>query len=324
MLGLKISKRESICKNDYSLWNNTNDKLEYIYQLPNIPTSLQTKTEFMTNNIAINITENKHKLKQSKFVSKTEKDPSVRQLAENNTNNNMIVKTKIKYISNHKDRVDIQLKEGRNSSDFDKERTLSQLNDNNNTNISKSSPFPISQSNHTPTPKSKKVTARNIQMNYFDEKYSSAGNTNIYNDGSKDININISRSREKSNQDEIFNHRQRNVDHNNNMIMKKKVDYNTNNNDRANLKTNEGCNNSKCNKIKTLSQNPNNNNTNIANNNSMVSPFVTSSSNNIVPRPLKKYRKKEVINKLERRKSNLNSKPVDSLYNTNIDTPKCN
>ena len=34
-------------------------------------------------------------------------------------------------------------------------------------------------------------------------------------------------------------------------------------------------------------------------------------------------RKKEVINKLERRKSNLNSKPVDSLYNTNIDTPKC-
>ena len=44
MLGLKKSKRESICKNDYSLWNNTNDKLEYIYQLPNIPTSLQTKT----------------------------------------------------------------------------------------------------------------------------------------------------------------------------------------------------------------------------------------------------------------------------------------
>ena len=110
MLGLKISKRESICKNDYSLWNNTNDKLEYIYQLPNIPTSLQTKTEFMTNNIAINITENKHKLKQSKFVSKTEKDPSVRQLAENNTNNNMIEKTKIKYISNHKDREDIQIK----------------------------------------------------------------------------------------------------------------------------------------------------------------------------------------------------------------------
>ena len=93
MLGLKISKRESICKNDYSLWNNTNDKLEYIYQLPNIPTSLQTKTEFMTNNIAINITENKHKLKQSKFVSKTEKDPSVRNLVENNTNNNMIVQS---------------------------------------------------------------------------------------------------------------------------------------------------------------------------------------------------------------------------------------
>ena len=106
--------------------------------------------------------------------------------------------------------------------------------------------------------------------------------------------------------------------------MKKKVDSDTNNNDRANLKTNEGCNNSKCNKIKTLLQNPNNNNTNIANNNSMVSPFVTSSSNNIVPRPLKKYRKKEVINKLERRKRNLNSKPVDSLYNMNIDTQKCN
>ena len=35
----------------------------------------------------------------------------------------MIVKTKMKYISNHKDRVDIQIKEGRNSSDFDKERT---------------------------------------------------------------------------------------------------------------------------------------------------------------------------------------------------------
>ena len=64
--------------------------------------------------------------------------------------------------------------------------------------------------------------------------------------------------------------------------MKKKVDSNTNNNDRANLKTNEGCNNSKCNKIETLSQNPNNNNTNIANTNSMVSPFVTSSINNIV------------------------------------------
>ena len=180
----------------------------------------------------------------------------------------------------------------------------------------------ISQSNHSPTQKTKKGTAKNIQMNYLDEKYSSAGNTNIYNDGSKEININSSRSREKSNQDEIFNHRQCNVDHNKHMILKKKVDYNTNNNDRANLKTNEGCNKSKCNKIKT--QNPNNSNTNIANTNSMVSPFVTSSINNIVPWSLKKHRKKEVINKLERRKRNLNSKPVDSLYNTNIDTPKCN
>ena len=95
----------------------------------------------------------------------------------------------------------------------------------------------ISQSNHIPTQKLKKVTAKNIQMNYLDEKYSSAGNTNIYNDGSKDININSSRSREKSNHDEIVNHRQCNVDHNNNTIMKKKVDDNTNNIDRAHLQT---------------------------------------------------------------------------------------
>ena len=73
-------------------------------------------------------------------------------------------------------------------------------------------------------------------MNYLDEKYSSAGNTNIYNDGSKNININSSRSRAKSNQDEIFNHRQCNVDHNENMIMKNQGDYNTNNNDRAKKK----------------------------------------------------------------------------------------
>jgi len=106
----------------------------------------------------------------------------------------------------------------------------------------------IAQSNHTPTQNSKKVTAKNIQMNYLDEKYSSAGNTNIYNDGSMNININSSRSREKSNQDEIVNHRQCNVDHNNNSIMKKKVDDNANNNDRANLKKNVGCNKSKCKK----------------------------------------------------------------------------
>ena len=40
----------------------------------------------------------------------------------------------------------------------------------------------IAQSNHIPTQKLKKMTAKNIQMNYLDEKYSSAGNTNIYND----------------------------------------------------------------------------------------------------------------------------------------------
>ena len=97
MLGFRKSKRESICKNDYSLRNNTNDKLEYIYiyiyQLPNSSTSLKTKTEFTTNNISITTTAKKHKLKQSKFVSKTEKDPSVRNLVENNTNNNMIVQS---------------------------------------------------------------------------------------------------------------------------------------------------------------------------------------------------------------------------------------
>ena len=86
-------------------------------------------------------------------------------------------------------------------------------------------------------------------MNYLDEKYSSAGNTNIYNDGSMNININSGRSCEKSNQDEIANHRQCNVDHNNNTIMKKKVDDNANNNDRANLKKKVGCNKSKCKKI---------------------------------------------------------------------------
>ena len=32
----------------------------------------------------------------------------------------------------------------------------------------------------------------------------------------------------------------------------------------------------------------------------------------------------ELINKFERSKRDSNSKPVDSLYNTNIDTPKCN
>ena len=74
----------------------------------------------------------------------------------------------------------------------------------------------MSQSNHTSTQKlKKKVTAKNMQMNYLDEKYSSARKTNIYNDGSMNININSSRSREKSNQDEIANHRQCNVDHNN-------------------------------------------------------------------------------------------------------------
>ena len=41
-------------------------------------------------------------------------------------------------------------------------------------------------------------------MNYLDEKYSSAGNTNMYNDGSMNININSSRAREKSNQDTSF------------------------------------------------------------------------------------------------------------------------
>ena len=142
------SKREPICKNDYSLSNNTNDKLEYRYQLLNSPTSLKNETE-----IAITTTENKHTLKQSKLVSTTKKDSSVRNLVENNTNNNMIEKTNIKYISNHKDREDIQIKKGRNSSDFDKERTFSQPNDNNNTNNSKPSPFSISQSNHTPKPK---------------------------------------------------------------------------------------------------------------------------------------------------------------------------
>ena len=98
------------CKNDYSSSNNTNDKLKYRYQLSNSPTSLKNETEFTTNNIDITTTENKHKLKQSKLVSKTKKDPSVRTLVENNTNNNMIEKTKIKYISNHKDREDIQIK----------------------------------------------------------------------------------------------------------------------------------------------------------------------------------------------------------------------
>ena len=55
----------------------------------------------------------------------------------------------------------------------------------------------------------------------------------------------------------------------------------------------------------------------------MVSPFVSSSFNNIVPRSLKNYRKKKVINKLERSTRDSNSKLVDSLYNSNFDTPQC-
>ena len=86
-------------------------------------------------------------------------------------------------------------------------------------------------------------------MNNLDEKYSTAGSTNIYNDGSININIHSSRSREKSKQDEISNYRRCKVDHNNNTKTKRKVDNNTNNIGRANLKTKEGCNKSKCNKI---------------------------------------------------------------------------
>ena len=83
--------------------------MKYRYQLSNSPTSLKNETEFTTNNIDITTTENKHKLKQSKLVSKTKKDPSVRTLVENNTNNNMIENIYI-YISDHKDREDIQIK----------------------------------------------------------------------------------------------------------------------------------------------------------------------------------------------------------------------
>ena len=54
----------------------------------------------------------------------------------------------------------------------------------------------------------------------------------------------------------------------------------------------------------------------------MVSLFFSSSLNNIVPRSLNNYRKKEVIRKFERSKRNSNSKPVDSSYNSNIDAPK--
>ena len=56
---------------------------------------------------------------------------------------------------------------------------------------------------------------------------------------------------------------------------------------------------------------------------SMVSRFVPSSLNTIVPRSLKNYRMKEVINKFERIKRDSNSNPVDSSCNSNIDTPKC-
>ena len=55
---------------------------------------------------------------------------------------------------------------------------------------------------------------------------------------------------------------------------------------------------------------------------SMVSLFVSSSLNNIVPRSLNNYRKKELIRNFERSKRNSNSKPVDSSYNSNIDAPK--
>ena len=55
----------------------------------------------------------------------------------------------------------------------------------------------------------------------------------------------------------------------------------------------------------------------------MVSPLVPSFLNCILPQSLTNYRMKEVINKFEKSKRDSNSKPVDSSYSSNIDSPKC-
>ena len=82
-----------------------------------------------------------------------------------------------------------------------------------------------------------------------------------------------------------------NVDNNSNKVIEKKeLEYITNNKDTT-IQSSITYNNIKYEQSKT--------NTNT---NSMVSSFDTSSINNIVPQSLKKYRKKEVINKLEKGK----------------------
>ena len=111
------------------------------------------------------------------------------------------------------------------------------------------------ESNHTPISKPKNGNVKKIQILSYDEKYSSAVQKTNYTNGSKNNNINISSPEEFSNHDEKCHILQKTVDKNkSNMIGTKKLDYITIQSDQADITTNEGSTNSKCNKEGKFSQ----------------------------------------------------------------------
>ena len=91
------------------------------------------------------------------------------------------------------------------------------------------------------------MKAKNIQTIKNDDKYTSVVDTTIYNDESKDNNIDNRRSSATSNPTERFTILQTNIDNNNNIIMKNKLHYSSKNKVQANLMTKKGCNNNESN-----------------------------------------------------------------------------
>ena len=165
-----------------------------------------------------------------------------------NNNNRMIVKKKLEYLTTNTDLTKINTNEVSNSCVFIKDRSLTQ-NRNNNTSTTTLSPFIISQSCHNPRKKSTTVNDTTFQMTSNDEKYHSpvistpSHKTKIRNEDSKELVINLTKyinsiTGERTNQDDRFDILQIRVDNNsNNMIVKQKIDYISNNTDLKYLKT---------------------------------------------------------------------------------------